>query len=55
MDRFKIMFDKRMVVIDMLKYIGTLSFGAIVLLSGFLQYLRQLPYHGTALKLMGIM
>ena len=37
--------DKRKVIIELLKYIGTLSFGAIVLISGFLRNLTEFPGH----------
>ena len=43
-------FDKRTVTIDLLKYIGTLSFGAIILISGhFLRSLTEFPNHKAIL------
>lgn len=41
MDGFSIIFEKRKVIIDLVKFVGTLSFGAIVLISGFLKNFLQ--------------
>ena len=48
-DYLKTAIDKRSTMVDLLKYVGTLSFGAIVLISGFLQSLRDIHDHKVIL------